>query len=636
MRQSSFEKTYGGPASDAQVDGDDSVVINRNRFLGAAVVAAVAFLSCIQLGARPSGVTAESSWGAVIAHGFASGWSWGSTIISTYGPLGFLTPHLAWNPETATAFRIGQIVLCSLWALMMFAIAHRFSLRQQSIVVVAVLVWYPLLIIDIGWIVPFAFAVMLVHDMHGEAAIGRRRRASTIVTILLLSLLALINYTLLLMWAVVVVYAVVAALMRRDLRLAVLFGVAMPAVLIAIWLAVGQSLGGLFDFIASAAMMREGIGAMSVKPAPFVDMIGVIAMLLLFTAMALRCWCSQARWSMAIALIAWLSLACLAWRAGFVRADQHVAIFFGSIFFIALAALLSHDHSGRRASAARWLLALSMLVSVIVCYGKLGLDWSLRGVPTAVDGLLHPTQLLAGRIELQSAHAALDRLPRTRARLGSSKVDVLMNESSIALVNDLNYQPRPAFQGYTAYTATLARRNEAYLLDPATAPEYVLTKLQSFDNRLPTGDDPSSVLAALRAYIPVDMEGGYLVMKRAGWDLDPLPVPPVADWKQAGLGADLDIDQGPRSKVLFFDIRLNFWGRIRAAIFREPGLSLHAQLTDGSEQIFSLVRQLGPAGMLVSPFVLSENEYLRWHAAIFERRVVSMQLRATDPAEVRW
>lgn len=637
MRQSSFEVPKHEPATASQTASPRGESPARIAHWGSVLVALVAFVTLYRSAGVPSPVSVETSWTTPLSHAFAQGWQWGSEIISSYGPLGFLTPYFGWEAETATAFRIGQIVLAALSALLLFVFARGRSGLLQVILIITLLAWYPLLVMDIGWSMPFVFAVVLVHHMLDQELPGQPHRWMAVLIIACLTLLAMTSYNAMLMWALVMVYAAVAGAVRRDWRLVGIFSVISPVAFIAVWLTLGQSLSGLVDFITSAGDLSRGYAAMSAAAPTYVDLAGFAVLLLLAALLAVGCKLALAHLPIGLASVTLFALSFLAWRAGFVRADQHVLIFFGITSFVAIAALGLAKHQTSGLMGVRVALSGVLLVSGLAMgYGKLGVGWSLAGIPEAIAGLFQPDRLT---LERQSTRFELTKdqlLPRTQARIGSKSVDVLMNEPSIALINKLNYRPRPAYLGYNAYTPSLTRINEAHLLSNIYAPDFLLIKLQSIDNRFPTADDPLSVIAAIREYLPIDVEGGYLVMQRTGWSIEPLSVPAASEWKVGSLGSDLVVDQGSKPQALFFDIKLNFWGRLRGALLREPGLSMHVKLTDGTEHSYSLVRRLGPAGMLVSPFMLTEADYLRWHASISERRVASMQLRATDLSDVRW
>ena len=50
-------------------------------------------------------------------------------------------------------------------------------------------------------------------------------------------------------------------------------------------------------------------------------------------------------------------------------------------------------------------------------------------------------------------------LPQIKRTIGQSTVDVFGYGQSLAIANDLNYTPRPIFQGYSAYTPALVKAN---------------------------------------------------------------------------------------------------------------------------------------------------------------------------------
>ncbi len=637
MRQSSFEKPVDESNHDATIDIGSDVRRERRDRIGAWLVAISAFVCWYQRGNPPSGVNLESSWFDVLTRAFTQGWQWGSDIIFTYGPLGFLTPYLTWNPETATVFRIGQIVLCLLWAAMAFAFARRIGMLRQALLIIAMFAFYPLLVIDIGWNIPFVFAVVLIYRMVDEEPQRAHRSSWYLTIIVLLSLLALIKFTGQVMWVGVMGYATLLGLLNRDYRTALMFGLGGPAIFLAIWLGIGQYIGGLGGYFATSLNMSAGYGAMSMQPAPYMDAIGMATFAVLAAVIVIGYWIAAARLAYVLAAIALLTMSLIVWKAGYVRPDDHVVIFYGSAFFIAFATLCLPVERRTYLIALRWIGLVGLtVVCLTVSYRFLGFDWGIARMRNSMGSLLQPGRSTADWAVHWEEQVAKFQLSRTKARVGQATVDVLMNEQSIAILNDLNYHPRPAFQGYAAYTTELTRRNESSILDPATAPEYLLTKLQSIDYRLPTGEDPLTVLAALRGYLPVDSEGGYLIMRRTGWPVKPIEVPDAAAWKVVTLGADLAMPDTPAPQILFFDVQLNLWGRLRSTFLREPNLRVEMDLNDGSKQSYLLVRRLGHAGMLISPFLLSEVDYLRWHASLGERRVMAMRLIAADPKEVSW
>src|SRR5262249_6671967 len=115
-----------------------------------------------------------------------------------------------------------------------------------------------------------------------------------------------------------------------------------------------------------------------------------------------------------------------------------------------------------------------------------------------------PTPFLAGLkdqfracLHLRKYHQALQEavaaqkqqynLADLKTTIGASAVDVFGQSQSLAILNDLNYRPRPAFQSFESYTPYLIRRNyEHYLKTP---PDFVLLQFGTVDGRYIPQDD---------------------------------------------------------------------------------------------------------------------------------------------------
>ena len=104
-----------------------------------------------------------------------------------------------------------------------------------------------------------------------------------------------------------------------------------------------------------------------------------------------------------------------------------------------------------------------------------------------------------------------DRLSRIAQRVGHSSIDVFNYRQGVALLNDLNYRPRPVIQGYTAYTPDLLRANLDFYRS-ASRPSYVLFSLETIDGRFPTLDDALLLPYILENYQPVLAEHRFLLM----------------------------------------------------------------------------------------------------------------------------
>lgn len=603
------------------------------------LVAGTAFATYYHSAFPPSGYGLEISWLMVLAHAFAHHWQWGVEIIFTYGPWGFLTPFFPYHPEIAHAFLIGQIVLCALWAVLVYCFVEPLGLTCKLLIVAALLAWYPVLGIDVGWYVPYALAAVM---LYRTAVLDERtlRAGFAIATaIALLTSLALIKFTLMLMWAAFVGYATLMLLLHRRWRLATAIAIGAPLLLMTLWITSGQQLASLLAYVATSLDVSSGYGAMSLNSA-YLDIRGAVALVVFCVVLAIAFLASPSRRAGFLAGSFFLFLSLLVWRAGFVRADNgHVMIFFATISLFGVIATCMPLRSHPMTNVLRWgALVILSAICLWTTYEPKERNWSVAGIWSSLATITSTSAIDARNRSAWDANEAAAQMPRTRALVGNHSIDVLMNEQAIALLNDLNYRPRPVFQSYVAYTPKAARLNEARLLSEVDAPEFLLMKLDSLDEHLPTGDDPLSVLAALRRYRPVNVERGFAVMQKTALQVSAIQPPSPNAWKTATLGKSIALEgdgQQPQGsgRVLFFDVCLSALGILHAALLREARLDIELTLTDGAVRSYELVRKLGPVGMLVSPHFSSEQEYLAWYADVLKgNSVASVRLRAHDKA----
>ena len=150
--------------------------------------------------------------------------------------------------------------------------------------------------------------------------------------------------------------------------------------------------------------------------------------------------------------------------------------------------------------------------------------------------------------------------------IGQESVDVFGHEQAIALLNDLNYQPRPVFQGYSAYTPFLVARNRDFYLGP-TAPAFVILKYQTVDDRLAAEDDAGALEVILRNYEPLGTEKTYMLWKRKA-ESPPLAPHRLLREGTATWGEPLPLLSDPCPVWIEVEIGSTWLGKLREFLYR--------------------------------------------------------------------
>ncbi|MBF0554717.1 MAG: hypothetical protein HQK96_09225, partial [Nitrospirae bacterium] len=122
--------------------------------------------------------------------------------------------------------------------------------------------------------------------------------------------------------------------------------------------------------------------------------------------------------------------------------------------------------------------------------------------------------------------------PSTLELLGGHTVDIFTVDAALAGYYGLNWHPRPVFQSYSAYTPYLDRLNERFL-SKLDAPEYLLYAPVGFDDKSAVLFEPATYRKILTDYRASAKDGIFWILKRRE------NIEPVAEVAIASVAAPL-------------------------------------------------------------------------------------------------
>jgi len=618
--------------------------------LTAATVAGLLFLiASVRFGGSVAGDELDPSWTMVLRWASLHGLRWGSDIAFTYGPLGYLYPLNACDPRSYGLFVATQIALAGA-AAFLFANAWFAQRWPERLVLLTVTLFAaPLLAADPVWL---SMPVFAIAGLHAHAVAGRRRLlwlllvaaalyAATILLIKMSTLLLIVAW-----WLA----GTVVLLRTRLWRHAVVWLLLVPLCALVLWTVSGQRYEDLLPFVSTVLEISRGYtGAMGSFPPLRFDLYGLAVLAgsgIVGLWAAWRAGHDLAR----LACIALCGLAIfVAWRAGFTRADTHVAIFAVTAWLVLplLPAMTPAPTSWLRATSLILALAVVPLADRTVNAGA-----SHRPGDMAVASLgtlVHNAYVLVHPLHYAPAlDAALDRerlrlaLPQTHAIVGKRTVDLVGTQQGVVIINGFAYRPAPVFQGYGAYTPRLQRLNAAAYSGPGRT-DFVLLAYAPIDSNLPTSENALAFTILYANYHPVLVEKSYLLLEK---DAAPTALPPPERvWQQASWDEWMTLPTRPDTvAVLAVRSELSAAGTITAMLLREPGQFIELELADGTIKRFRLVRGAAAGGFLVSPLLQSLDDYVSLFIgaddlpAVRRFRLVpqSDAQRALFASDIRW
>lgn len=472
------------------------------------------FLACL---AWPGGgsplVGLDPSWHAALHLAAEDRVRYGSELVWTYGPLGFLAvpePYFGRSSlaamVTSSAIQAGACVLLLTFARRSFPLAPAFGIAYLGARAMTSL-GIPEMMVAVAFFV----GVEMVRQ-------GRTRSVSswfiaTAGAFAGLALLGKINTGIVVMGIGLI--ASMFAVRPWWRGTAVYLSTALGAVL-AGWLVSGQRIEDLIPYVILAADIVTGYSAaMGVEGGQLVWQLfaaGIcIAVLVAVGKEVSSGWPSAAR--LGLVLIG-VVLAFASWKTGFTR--WHYQLFFATAV-LAVFPLMLNAAAARVTSWAFVAMFLAYIGAVgadpvrlldpfpsltrAVEVGRLVLDNSYRALVVESE-----------RAQMQAAYAlspeALEHLARGTVHIDALETGVLW------AYPELEWAPVPAFQVYQAYTPGLDAAN-ARALASAGGPDFLIREpIYAIDGRNPWWETPQAILQMVCRYREVLVAGRWQIVER--------------------------------------------------------------------------------------------------------------------------
>jgi hypothetical protein len=564
---------------------------------------------------------------AVLDYAHKHGWRFGTDIVFTYGPCGFLASRYFFPDVSALRFVVDiALAFCVSGGVVALAWATRKLWR------ILLLTTFLFLTSNIN---P-RYDLLLYCGMFSWATLalmssGRRLAVSVIGLSLLVSFSALVKSNFLIVGGVTVCAVLTDLVIRRERKPALVLGALVFSFFFAGWFATGQSSGNLGSFFSHILTIAKGYNsAVGLNGLEVLRRRGTIALLLAVCSVAFRASVAakldtkseSADRALILRMTVvglWLmGLVFLVWKHGFVRADMfHMGFFFGFCpFFVLGAGIFAVVGSWRaRMASALGLLSWAIVLFTLQrwCFAPLpgSLVQPFRQMAHNARIILHPKALETEMAsQMAESFSKLD-LPKIRSTVGDASVDVFGQDQIYALHNRLNYRPRPVFQSYMAYNRDLNALNESVYVS-SMAPRYVLFELTPIDHKFPTLEDSFVLRDLLLNYRPMLKEAPVLLLRQ-----ESIKTPRLSLLQERSVHPGEAIDlKGFGESNLWAEIQVEqtFAGTLRSFTSKTPPLWLGIR-TDGSRRNYKAPAPMVAAGFMLSPLLMDQSDVIAFYAS---------------------
>ncbi len=409
-----------------------------------------------------------------------------------------------------------------------------------------------------------------------------------------------------------IMLALLALAADRQLRLAGLVLACYAASLVGFWLAAGQHLADLPSFFQAVPLLISGYTEGLAKSGPWTDIATYLGGTVLLLALFWLDRTCRRPFGNALLALGFLFTLFVAFKAGFVRHDEHALIAAGSIAILPL--VLANMWRTRSLAVA---IAATLSVLAFISHHYPGFEWpeAARGGTRLVSAtwarVIDPGQLESQfKASMARIRTALP-LPRV-----SGPSDIYSSGQAILLANGLDWSPRPALQSITVASPGIAQADLDHLegaggLRPPV--QNVFYAVENEDNRLPSIQDGLSWPALLSQFRVAGYDRGQdlALLQRQPNARVAEPSGPALLKGHYQLGEDVPVPVLPGGlSWATLDLQPTLLGRLAAFLFRPPVLFLTIRYANGPVQRYRLLSGLARPGFLLTPQIRNTEDML--------------------------
>jgi hypothetical protein len=457
----------------------------------------------------------DPSWWSGLYMAADSRMDFGTEIVFTFGPLGFLKlPWLWYGDLAALGFVYAGVLRIAL------AVSLVWALRRTLGAAASLALGFLILVIASSAEAPMLLAAIWCLAALSPTPPGFARP----LVVLGGSLLGAIETLALLRSGPVILAmcAITVSATERWRRELPLFIACSGVFIVGLWFAAGQRLAALPEFIRTAYETLSGYSeAMGVRSSSELHLPVIVALAVALIAAATYT-SATGRKRLAAAGVTGLA-AFLLYKGAVVRAEPgHEAVFFATV--LGLGASLAFG--SRRLLMVGAIVVLGAFALVFPTTGRPPVDFNpithAREAGQQLRMLLSPARRNRVTRDARTLMAAVYGLRRSMlSLLRGHTVHVDPWETALVWTYRLDWDPLPVFQDVTNYTSELDRLS-AKALRSSDGPERILQentargasgyKTAAVDSRYPAWDPPAQSLAMLCNYVPLQTTARWQVL----------------------------------------------------------------------------------------------------------------------------
>lgn len=532
----------------------------------------------------------------------------GKDIVFTFGPYNSVYTK-AYHPDTDHLMVFGSLVLGIFHVILIFALTKERSVIWQIAFALflaagifsrdVLLYLYPLLL--------SFFVYRSANKGDSEIQMTFEKKFIFLMLFLPFGLLVLIKGSMLILTVGITGFCAVLFWLKGMKKLAVSI-IIMPLLAAIFFLVIAkQPITGLWYYFKSMITVSGGYSEAMYVDGPNGEIILylIVSFIILWLCIRQKDCSKQSRLFLFFSLILLLFTA---FKNGFTRHDSHSLIAAATILMTGflLYTIIRHKY-------LHLVFLLSFFSWIYISYSYVGQNVLniFRPVPSiyaeSLDGLM---ARLSGNNTLKTRYRErLDEIRKEQPNIPllTGTTDLYSYEQSYLLATGNKWSPRPVIQSYAVYTGRMAEINEKHLTG-SKAPDNIIFRLQTIDERQPSLDDGFSWPTIINNYNVGNIVAGFMFLKKKRIK-NISPAKEKIFHRVCKLGEEVIVSD--TSQVLFaqFDINQTLMGKIVTALYQPEPLKIYITLSDNSVKNYRFIPNMARSGFILSPLIENIDDF---------------------------
>lgn len=564
----------------------------------------------------------DSSWALALNQAVAQGLAFGKEIVFTLGPYSSIYTK-AYHPATSLMMITGSLYLAvAYWAALLFLASHT---RWYWTLIYCVPLFGMLYARDSLF---FSYVLLIglicCKLMYQKNDAQELNHGHLLLMAFLFSpfgLFALIKGSMLILCFAATLFCIVFFLINRMTKFALICLISSLASLILFWLAAGQSITYLPNYLISSFSIASGFSeAMSTtgNNHEIIFYLGAASLIFL-----LILWHKQVHIGAKLFLLCiYFAFLFVSFKTGFTRHVGHAFIPGTSILLAGLFLPLIFN------SVATYLILFISLTTwyyINSHYTKISIYDNFKSSSSATWHGLKSRFQDSDWLEQNFTLSMLFLREQVAFPILQGTTDIYSYNQSYLISSQNNWSPRPIFQSYSVFTSHLAEDNKNHL--ESHSPDNIIFKIEPIDGRVPSLEDGASWPILLTHYKPININKDFLFLRKRKNISQEQEL--LLGSENHKLGELVILPEQKNSIFATIEINPTIWGKLAILLFKPSQLQITLHLKNGETKHYRLIASMAKSGFLLSPLIENTTEFSLLYqrkGALHEKMVKSFMI----------